>query len=98
MAQQAELKKKEEEYNSQMQAQMIQNKQNIASSLEPDIFTPDIENKQKNLAVQFIDFILRNKPSQKINVHDLQGMSKIGEGAAANVFKAKYKFTDVAVK
>ena len=25
-------------------------------------------------------------------------MSKIGEGAAANVFRAKYKFTDVAVK
>jgi serine/threonine protein kinase len=25
-------------------------------------------------------------------------MMKIGEGAAANVFKAKYKFTDVAVK
>ena len=25
-------------------------------------------------------------------------MTKIGEGAAANVFKAQYKYTDVAVK
>jgi len=25
-------------------------------------------------------------------------LNKIGEGAAANVFKAKFKFTDVAVK
>ena len=62
-----------------------------------DVFRPD-SNKKENLAVQFIDWVLQSRPHQKIDMLDLKNAKKIGEGAAAHVFKSQYKFTDVAVK
>mmetsp|Transcript_33006 Transcript_33006/g.50551 ORF Transcript_33006/g.50551 Transcript_33006/m.50551 type:complete len:127 (-) Transcript_33006:505-885(-) len=33
-----------------------------------------------------------------VNINELTGLTQIGEGAAAIVYKARYKYTDVAVK
>lgn len=62
-----------------------------------DQFVPD-ESRPENIAVQFIDWILRLRPSQKIQMTELKNPKKIGEGAAAFVYKASFKYTDVAVK
>lgn len=59
---------------------------------------PDPENKEKNLAVQFLDYIFRGREYLKIEMSEIKDLVKIGAGAAADVFKANYKHTDVAVK
>ena len=61
-------------------------------------FVPDPDNKEVNLAVQFLDYTLRGREFLKIDMKTVSNMERIGEGAAAVVFKAQYKLTDVAVK
>jgi serine/threonine protein kinase len=48
------------------------------------------------LAVQFIDHTV--KDFQKISLKQISNPVKIGEGAAAVVYKAQFRYTDVAVK
>ena len=57
---------------------------------------PDPSDKQRNLAVQFIDHTV--KDFQKISLKQISNPVKIGEGAAAVVYKAQFRYTDVAVK
>jgi serine/threonine protein kinase len=59
---------------------------------------PEPDNKEKNLAVQFLDFTLRGREFLKLDMAHIKDMKHIGAGAAAEVFKADYKHTDVAVK
>lgn len=61
-------------------------------------FVPDVNNKERNLACQFLDHTLAGRDFLKIDLRELMNLVKIGEGAAAVVFQAQYKFTDVAVK
>ena len=49
-------------------------------------FEPDIDNKERNLACQFLDYALNGREFQKIELKELTNLKKIGEGAAAVVY------------
>lgn len=66
--------------------------------VESKEWVPDIDNKEKNLAVQFLEHTLKGREFQNLDLRDIIAPKQIGEGAAAIVYQAKYKFTDVAVK
>lgn len=61
-------------------------------------WVPDPANKDKNLAIQFLDYTLRGREFLKININEIKDMKQIGEGAAAEVYKADYRHDYVAVK
>ena len=45
-----------------------------------------------------MDYTLRGREFLKIDLNEIKNMKRIGEGAAAMVYKAQYQMTDVAVK
>lgn len=85
-----DMAKKIEEMTTQSSSAQSQN--------DSGKFQPDINNQTKNLAEQFIDFALRGRDYLKIDLKELMNLKQIGEGAAAVVYKAQLKHTDVAVK
>lgn len=49
-------------------------------------FVPDINNKERNLACQFLDHTLAGRDFLKLDLRELTDLTKIGEGAAAVVY------------
>ena len=81
----AEMQKQLDEANKKMQEQAASESKGSKPS-EKSGFQPDLENQERNLACQFLDYTLTGREFLKIDLRELTNLKKIGEGAAAVVY------------
>ena len=80
-----EMQAKLDEANRKME-QRQKEEVKVNTSSKGRGFQPDINNKERNLACQFLDDTLSGREFQKIDLKELTDLKKIGEGAAAVVY------------
>ena len=64
----------------------MKEEEKVDTSKKDQGFKPDINNKERNLACQFLDYTLSGREFLKIDLKELTNLKKIGEGAAAVVY------------